>query len=155
MAWKRPGVRIPLAPLLNCRVLLGLDAHSGGTLTTDAVLLFVSLSWAVKPHKQQSVIQSFCWVLPSLIVARTLWRWRSGFLNPIQFLFAASVLKRLWSVLLVYINHHPVVEAYSSPNPRGHNHVRRRQEVSEKLEKTTNVRNVWKILVFAHIGDRS
>jgi hypothetical protein len=25
-------------------VLLGLDEHSGGTLTTDAVLLFVSLS---------------------------------------------------------------------------------------------------------------
>ena len=44
MAWKRPGVRIPLAPLECGEVLLGLDQHSGGTLTTDAVLFFASLS---------------------------------------------------------------------------------------------------------------
>ena len=35
----------PLSSTEVCgEVLLGLDEHSGGTLTTDAVLLFVSLS---------------------------------------------------------------------------------------------------------------
>ena len=62
MAWKRPGVRIPLAPLECGEVLLGLDQHSGGTLTTDAVLFFVSLSLSKEKVCSKHLLVSLFWI---------------------------------------------------------------------------------------------
>ena len=62
MAWKRPGVRIPLAPLECARVLVGLDEHSGGTLTSDAVLFFVSLSLSKEKVCSGHLLVSLFWI---------------------------------------------------------------------------------------------
>ncbi len=62
MAWKRPGVRIPLAPQWWVQVHIGLDIHSGGTLTTDAVLFFESLSLSKEKVCSGHLLVNLFWI---------------------------------------------------------------------------------------------
>ena len=52
----------PLSSTNVCLVATGLSRHSGGTLTTDAVLFFVSLSLSKEKECFKRLLVSLFWI---------------------------------------------------------------------------------------------